>query len=125
MLAVGRAMMTSPRLLLVDEPTAGLSPIMVSELLDVLRTARDSGATMLLVEQNVVAALRVADQVLVLEKGIVVYSGAAGAVDRDRLAQLLGIGPLLAAVSPPQRGSGNGRRGNVNGAHTRKEVPAT
>lgn len=105
MLAVGRALMKQPRLLLVDEPSAGLSPKMVGMLGDTLRTARDAGTTMLMVEQNVGFGLELADDVFVMEKGQVVYRHEAAELDRDRVAALLGIGGLLAedeAVPEPQ-----------------------
>ena len=98
MLAVGRALMTSPRLLLVDEPSAGLSPGMIGRLVETLGTVRATGATILLVEQNVSVALRLADEFLVLEKGTVAYRRPTRDLDRDRLAELLGVGPLLHGV---------------------------
>jgi branched-chain amino acid transport system ATP-binding protein len=105
MLAVGRALMGSPRVLLVDEPSAGLSPIMVEQLGATLLKVRSSGTSLLLVEQNVGFALELADDVFVLEKGRVVYHREAKALDRKRVASLLGIGELLGA-----RRSANGSR---------------
>jgi branched-chain amino acid transport system ATP-binding protein len=95
MLAVGRALMAEPRLLLVDEPSAGLSPLMVGQLGDTLHQVRSTGTALLLVEQNVGFGLQLADEVFVLEKGRVVYRGDTAHVDRDRIATLLGIGSLL------------------------------
>jgi branched-chain amino acid transport system ATP-binding protein len=97
MLAMGRALMTRPRALLVDEPTAGLSPVMVGHLVEQLAAVRDGGATILLVEQNVRAALALADEVCVLQKGAIAYAGEARTLDRDELARLLGMGDLVAA----------------------------
>lgn len=77
MLTIGRALVGRPQLLLVDEVSTGLMPVMVSRVLDVLRHLRDSGVTVLLVEQNARAALRVADRGYVLEVGRVVLSGTA------------------------------------------------
>ncbi len=77
MLAIGRALVGRPKLLLVDEVSTGLMPLMVSRVLDVLRHLRDSGGTVLLVEQNARAALRVADRGYVLEVGRVALSGTA------------------------------------------------
>ena len=77
MLAVGRALMGKPRLLMLDEPSLGLAPKMVDELLAIVRRIRDEGATVLLVEQNVAKALAIAESAYVLERGAVVMKGAA------------------------------------------------
>jgi branched-chain amino acid transport system ATP-binding protein len=77
MLAVGRALMGKPRLLMLDEPSLGLAPRIVQEVLDVVAGLRDHGVSTLLVEQNARAALRVADYGYVLENGCVVLQGAA------------------------------------------------
>jgi branched-chain amino acid transport system ATP-binding protein len=69
MLAVARALIARPRVLMLDEPSAGLSPKLVAEVLAQLRTVRDAGVTVLLVEQNVKAALSVADRAAVLVEG--------------------------------------------------------
>ena len=95
MLSMGRALMTRPRVLLVDEPTAGLAPTMVGHLVEQLAEVRARGATILLVEQNIRAALALADDVCVLEKGAIAYAGRADQLDRDELARLLGIGDLV------------------------------
>lgn len=75
MLAMGRAMMTRPSLLMLDEPSMGLSPIMMKKILDTVRTLRTQGTTVLLVEQNASAALKLADFGYVLETGTLVASG--------------------------------------------------
>jgi len=77
MLAIGRALMTRPRLLLCDEPSLGLAPLVVHEIMRLLSTLREAGTTILLVEQNARMALRSADRAYVLEVGSVVLSGAA------------------------------------------------
>ncbi|XAH23724.1 ABC transporter ATP-binding protein [Xylophilus sp. GW821-FHT01B05] len=77
MVAVARAMMSAPRLLLLDEPSLGLAPRMVAELLAIVRRIADQGTTVLMVEQNVRKALAVADHGHVLERGRIVASGAA------------------------------------------------
>jgi branched-chain amino acid transport system ATP-binding protein len=84
MLAIGRALMAKPRLLLLDEPSMGLAPIMVDQILDTIRAFRRDGLTVLLVEQNARAALALADRAYVLETGRVTLSGAAAAVSVDR-----------------------------------------
>ena len=78
MLAIGRALMTRPKLLLLDEPSMGLAPIIVQEIFDTIERLNQSGMTILLVEQNARAALQIADFGYVLETGQVVLSGPAG-----------------------------------------------
>ena len=77
MLAVGRALMSKPRLLLLDEPSMGLAPLLVKQILDLIERIKTMGVTILLVEQNARAALRISDRVYVLQTGNVVLSGAA------------------------------------------------
>lgn len=77
MLATGRALMSSPKLLMMDEPSMGLSPILVSEIFDIIRKINKQGTTVLLVEQNARMALSVADRAYVLETGRIVMSGLA------------------------------------------------
>ena len=86
MLAIGRALMAKPQVLLLDEPTEGLAPIYVKLLFDLLRTLRDLGHTILIVEQNVHHVLRAADRAYVLENGRIVMQGAgAELLEDDRL----------------------------------------
>jgi branched-chain amino acid transport system ATP-binding protein len=75
MVAIARALMSQPRLLMLDEPSLGLAPLVVKEVFEVVRTIRDAGTTVLLVEQNVNRALEVADRGYVLETGRVVLQG--------------------------------------------------
>ena len=77
MLAVARAMMASPTLLLLDEPSMGLAPVLVDLIFDTIEKIRDQGVTILLVEQNALAALRVADYAYVMESGSVKLQGPA------------------------------------------------
>jgi branched-chain amino acid transport system ATP-binding protein len=86
MLAVGRALVTNPDLLLTDEPSEGLAPIMVQALEQTFRSLKASGLTMLLVEQNLHSALSVADDVSILENGRIVYRGAPAALMADKAA---------------------------------------
>lgn len=74
MLAIGRALMTRPRLLLLDEPTLGLAPLIIAQIFDIIKTIRDEGVTVFLVEQNAHKALQVADRGYVLETGKVVLA---------------------------------------------------
>ncbi len=83
MLAIGRALMGRPRLLLLDEPSLGLSPLLVDQILDAIVSLRRDGITVLLVEQNASAALAIADRGYVLETGKVAYSGAGAALLAD------------------------------------------
>jgi branched-chain amino acid transport system ATP-binding protein len=75
MVAIGRAMMSRPKLLLLDEPSLGLAPLVVSGILQTIRLLRERGTTILLVEQNAKAALRVADRGYVLETGRIILEG--------------------------------------------------
>jgi branched-chain amino acid transport system ATP-binding protein len=77
MLALGRALMARPRLLLLDEPSLGLAPLLVKEVFDEIRKMRDLGVTVLLVEQNVTATLQVADRAYVMETGEIILEGEA------------------------------------------------
>ena len=95
MLAVGRALICDPKLVLIDEPSAGLAPGVVEDLLEVLLRVRGLGLTMLLVEQNIRFGLRLSDKACLLQKGRVVYSGSRDDLDQGRLAQYLGVGRLL------------------------------
>ena len=75
MLSIGRALMRNPKILLLDEPTEGLSPLMVGEVMEFLFKLKQSGMSMLFVEQNINTALSIADDVYILSKGEVVYHG--------------------------------------------------
>lgn len=77
MLAVGRALMGKPRLLMLDEPSMGLAPLVVKEIFSLIRRIRDMGTTVLLVEQNARVALKISDRAYVLETGKIVLSGMA------------------------------------------------
>lgn len=84
MLAIGRALMSHPRLLALDEPSMGLAPLMVEKILDTLLLLKQQGLTILLVEQNAQAALKIADRAYVLETGKIVLQGPA----RDLLSDV-------------------------------------
>lgn len=83
MLAMGRALMSKPRLLMLDEPSMGLAPILVQEIFDIIRDLNEQGTTILLVEQNARMALSVADRAYVLETGMISMSGPADELARD------------------------------------------
>ena len=83
MLAMGRALMSRPKLLLLDEPSMGLSPILVNEIFEIIKEINDDGVTIFLVEQNANKALSIADRAYVLETGNVIVSGNASDVAND------------------------------------------
>jgi branched-chain amino acid transport system ATP-binding protein len=83
MLAIGRAMMASPRMLLLDEPSMGLSPVLVEQIFDTVRDINREGTTILLVEQNAAMALEIAGRAYVLETGTVALSGEAAELARN------------------------------------------
>jgi branched-chain amino acid transport system ATP-binding protein len=93
MLAVGRALMIDPELILMDEPSEGLAPVMVQHLEEIIRDLRREGLSILLVEQNLYSALAVADRVYVLETGQMVLQGDARELTEhiDLLFQRLGV----------------------------------
>jgi branched-chain amino acid transport system ATP-binding protein len=93
MLAIGRALMMNPSTLLLDEPTEGLSPLYVETVGHAIRTLRDHGLAMLLVEQNLKFALRYADHVHIMSRGALVHSAApaALAVDDEVRLRYLGV----------------------------------
>ena len=83
MLAMGRGLMSQPRLLMLDEPSMGLSPILVEEVFAIIREINQTGTTILLVEQNAHMALSVANRAYVLETGKITLAGAASELERD------------------------------------------
>ena len=103
MLAIGRALMGSPSLLLLDEPLEGLAPVIVDTLVAALRRLREEGLTMLLVEQHARLALELSSRALVLDRGRVVHDGPSRdlAAEPERLASLIGVGtePALSQQS--------------------------
>ncbi len=83
MLAIARALLLNPKLLLLDEPSQGLAPLIVQEVFKVVSSARNEGISVLLVEQNVRAAVEIADRAYVLDDGRVVYAGSAAEFGKD------------------------------------------
>jgi len=99
-LSIARALMSEPRLLLIDEPSAGLAPKIVEELFGTLAALNRDGLTIVLVEQNVTFGLQLVHTAHLLRQGRVVYRGDVAHLDRERVAQELGIGRLLRALAP-------------------------
>jgi branched-chain amino acid transport system ATP-binding protein len=83
MLAMARALMSEPKLLLLDEPSLGLAPIVVNQILDIVKNLRSKGIPILLVEQNVSAALTIADRAYIMETGMIVGQGEAETLLKD------------------------------------------
>ena len=90
--AMGRALMSKPRLIVMDEPSMGLSPIFVNEIFDIIRVVSESGTTVLLVEQNAKKALSIADRAYVLETGKITMSGKASDLLNDEAVQKAYLG---------------------------------
>lgn len=92
MLAMGRALMSKPRIIVMDEPSMGLSPIFVNEIFDIIQKVSESGTTVLLVEQNAKKALTIADRAYVLETGRITLSGKAEDLLHDESVQKAYLG---------------------------------
>jgi branched-chain amino acid transport system ATP-binding protein len=93
MLAIGRALVANPQLILVDEPSQGLAPLIVEDVYRILGELKASGVAILLVEQNALLALKLAERAYVLDSGRVVHAGPAAelAADHDRIRSLMGL----------------------------------
>ena len=114
MLAVGRALMTRPKLIMMDEPSLGLAPLVVKDIFAIIERLRASGITILLIEQNANAALRAADYGFVMETGRIILSGSgeallASVIDRYAYLGIRGMGCPPAPHSAPF-GRGTARR---------------
>jgi branched-chain amino acid transport system ATP-binding protein len=92
MLAIGRALMATPRLLLLDEPSLGLAPILVAQVFETIKQINSQGTTVLLVEQNALQALSIADRGYVLQTGEVVLSGSAESLRQDETVRKAYLG---------------------------------
>jgi branched-chain amino acid transport system ATP-binding protein len=93
MLAIGRALVSNPRLMLVDDPSQGLAPIIVEDVYRILVELKSHGVAILLVEQNALLALRIADRAYCMDAGHIIYSGGAQELmaDQKRVADLMGL----------------------------------
>ncbi len=92
MLAMGRALMSKPKLLLLDEPSMGLAPILVDEIFSIIQRINKAGTTVLLVEQNAYKALSIADRAYILETGLVTKSGNANELAKDNAVKAAYLG---------------------------------
>jgi branched-chain amino acid transport system ATP-binding protein len=97
MLAIGRALMSKPKLLLLDEPSMGLAPLVVKQIFEILRQINSEGMTLLLVEQNASKALALADRAYVLETGSIALEGEGRALLEDERIRALYLGGEVAA----------------------------
>ncbi len=105
MLAMGRALMSRPDLLMLDEPSLGLAPLIVREIFSIIADLRERSCAVLLVEQNARAALQIADYGYVLETGHITLEGPSGQLAADpRLIQTyLGLGSATSVTAVPER----------------------
>ena len=92
MLAMGRALMSQPKLLLLDEPSMGLAPLLVREIFNIIKEINEAGTTILLVEQNARMALDIADKAYVLETGRITLAGTAKELQRSEAVQKAYLG---------------------------------
>ena len=92
MLAMGRALMSKPKLMMMDEPSMGLAPILVEQIFDIIKELHQAGTTILLVEQNAQVALSIADRAYVLETGMISMSGDAKELLSDPRVQKAYLG---------------------------------
>ncbi len=83
MLAIGRALMTNPRLLILDEATEGLAPLICQQIWDCLENLKAAGQSILVIDKNIAALTRLADQHYILEKGVIVWHGNSRQLDKD------------------------------------------
>jgi branched-chain amino acid transport system ATP-binding protein len=97
MLAVARALMSRPRMLLMDEPSVGLAPLVVAEIFQIIRQLHDEGVSIFLVEQNAAMALKVAHHFYLMEQGRVTFSGNPGEMSSDDVIQRAYLGQRKAA----------------------------
>jgi len=97
MLAIGRGLMANPKALLLDEPSVGLAPLVVKEIFDILVNLKKSGTTILMVEQNARAALKIADRAYILERGVISLGGRARDMLQDTRIQSAYLGARLHA----------------------------
>lgn len=103
MLVIGRGLMANPKMMLLDEPSLGLAPILVSEIFDIIRSINQSGTTLLLVEQNAHKALAVGTRAYVLETGTIIREGSGQALLKDPVVQEAYLGTKQTATRQTRR----------------------
>ena len=92
MVAIGRGLMSKPKLCIIDEPSSGLAPIVVDEVFDIIKRLRDRGIAIFLIEQNVQQTLEIADRAYVIENGRVILSGKSEALLQEDLIKKAYLG---------------------------------
>ncbi len=124
MLALARALMGRPRLLLLDEPSMGLAPLMVKEVFAEIQKMRDLGLTVLLVEQNAIATLQIADRAYVMETGEITLEGAAAdlAHNPEVKRAYLGKGGQQPAAPPLSPDASSGQGGAAENRNPKTEI---
>jgi branched-chain amino acid transport system ATP-binding protein len=124
MLALGRALMSEPRLLMLDEPSLGLAPTVVEQLYDTLKELHRQGLTLLLAEQSIPLALGIADYAYVLQTGRIALEGPAAELERNEQVQeiYLGISPRHSGAEPtgPASGRPDDKLGEEPGIHNHR-----
>jgi branched-chain amino acid transport system ATP-binding protein len=100
MLAIGRALMAEPVLVLLDEPSLGLAPRLVAQIFEIVQAVNEQGTTVVLVEQNARQALRVAQRGYVLETGVIALAGAAAELARDERVRRAYLGEAEGSAAP-------------------------
>ena len=103
MVAIGRALMARPRLICMDEPSMGLSPLLVEQTFDIIQEINRQGTSIFMVEQNANMALQIAHRAYVLQTGSVVLSGTAAELRRDPAIQEAYLGEIEVAEERPRR----------------------
>ncbi|HEX9774858.1 MAG TPA: ABC transporter ATP-binding protein [Actinomycetota bacterium] len=129
MLAIGRALMSAPRLLIIDEAALGLAPVMVDTVFEIVKAIRDDGNTVLLVEQNAPVTLALADRVYLMQRGEIVTGGPSAEV-RERGVLDAYLGPMAAAAramagDPASKPGNPGRNGSAGARPARRKTSRT
>jgi len=92
MLAIARATINTPKLILLDEPTLGLSPVMIDEIMEIIGSIKKNGATIIMAEQKIEPSLSIGDLVIVLSRGEIIYKGTGDDIDPDQIASMVMTG---------------------------------
>ena len=92
MLSIARATINTPKLILLDEPTLGLSPVMIDEIMEIIGSIKKNGATIIMAEQKIEPSLPIGDLVIVLSRGEIIYKGPGDDIDPDQIASMVMTG---------------------------------